>query len=323
VISGGQRFTAIATAIVGLCIAALVIGHFSVRAVLAAISPIGFRGFLAAIAIQVALYLPLGLAWWLVAPGQPPRQVGAFVWGSLMAEAASNLLPFSQLGGVVIATRAVVLRGVPPPTAFGSNVVDISMEVAAQIIYTAVGIALLGQRLHFTPLMHSLLAGLAITACLVGGFIVAQKSGSRITEFLVHRMVPGGGEKATAVSRLIKSVYAKPGRLWACLGVHLAAWFGTAAGTWLILVFMGRRLPVLSVVAIDSLQFAFRNAAFMVPVGLGVQEGAYALLGPLFGLPADAALALSLIKRARDSSIGVPMLLSWQFSEFRWRTRER
>jgi hypothetical protein len=74
---------------------------------------------------------------------------------------------------------------------------------------------------------------------------------------------------------------------------------------------------MMSVLAIESLQFAFRNAAFMVPIGLGVQEGAYVLLGPLFGLPAEAALALSLIKRARDSIIGLPMLLSWQFVEIR------
>ncbi len=321
-----QRVTAIVTAVVGLFVAVAVIQHFNFKAVLAAISPIGFRAFLAVIAAQVALYLPLGLAWWLVAPGEPPRRVGVFIWGSLMAEAAANLLPFSQLGGVVIATRAVVLGGVSRATAFGSNVVDISMEVAAQVIYTLVGLALLAHRLQFreggNPLLHSLLVGLAITACLIGGFIAVEKWGSRIIDALAHRMVPAAGDEAIAVSRFIKAVYGKPLRLWACLGMHVGAWFATAAGTWLILVFMDRPLPMLSVVAIESLQFAFRNAAFMVPVGLGVQEGAYALLGPVFGLPAEAALALSLIKRARDGSIGVPMLLSWQFVEIRRRLRE-
>ncbi len=312
-----QRATVILAAVLGLFVAAALIGHSKFDAVLAAMSPIGFGGSLAVIAAQVALYLPLGLAWWMVAPGLPLARVGVFVWGSLMAEAASNLLPFSQVGGVVIATRAVVLGGVPLATSFGSNVVDITMEVAAQVIYTLVGVVLLEQRLHFTPLLHSLLVGLAITACLVGGFIATQKSSLRITEALVRRIVPAAGEEATAVSLFIKSVYANPARLWACLGVHVGAWFATAAGTWLILAFIGRPLPMMSVLAIESLQFAFRNAAFMVPIGLGVQEGAYVLLGPLFGLPAEAALALSLIKRARDSIIGLPMLLSWQFVEIR------
>jgi uncharacterized membrane protein YbhN (UPF0104 family) len=99
--------------------------------------------------------------------------------------------------------------------------------------------------------------------------------------------------------------------------IHVACWFGAAAGTWLILDFIGRPLPFWSVVAIESLLFAIRNAAFMVPSGLGVQEGGYALLGPLFGLPAEAALALSLLKRARDIVVGVPVLLIWQVFEGR------
>jgi uncharacterized membrane protein YbhN (UPF0104 family) len=74
-----------------------------------------------------------------------------------------------------------------------------------------------------------------------------------------------------------------------------------------------------SVVAIESLLFAIRNAAFVMPGGLGVQEGAYVLIGPLFGLPAEAALALSLLKRARDIVIAVPALIIWQLMEQRRR----
>jgi uncharacterized membrane protein YbhN (UPF0104 family) len=87
---------------------------------------------------------------------------------------------------------------------------------------------------------------------------------------------------------------------------------------------MGHPLPFLSVVTIESLLFAARNAAFIVPSGLGVQEGVYALLGPLFGLPSEAALALSLLKRARDIAIGVPVLLTWQGAEARqsWKDRK-
>ena len=35
----------------------------------------------------------------------------------------------------------------------------------------------------------------------------------------------------------------------------------------------------------------------------------------LFGLPAPAALALSLLKRARDITLSVPILLIWQLAE--------
>jgi hypothetical protein len=77
------------------------------------------------------------------------------------------------------------------------------------------------------------------------------------------------------------------------------------------------------VAAMESLLLAVRNAAFMVPAALGVQEGAYLLLAPLLGLPASTVIALSLLKRGRDVAIGVPALVSWQLLEVRRHLRRR
>jgi hypothetical protein len=54
-----------------------------------------------------------------------------------------------------------------------------------------------------------------------------------------------------------------------------------------------------------------------VPNALGVQEAAYALLTPLFDIGAEFGLAVSLLKRARDIAVGVPILLIWQGLEGR------
>ena len=80
---------------------------------------------------------------------------------------------------------------------------------------------------------------------------------------------------------------------------------------------MGVTIGPVAVIAIESLIFAVRSIAFVVPGALGVQEGAYLLLAPLFGLDPQVAVALSLLKRARDLTIGVPALLLWQASEGR------
>jgi hypothetical protein len=48
---------------------------------------------------------------------------------------------------------------------------------------------------------------------------------------------------------------------------------------------------------------------------VGVQEGAYIILGAAFGLTPEMALALSLLKRARDLAIGLPALGVWQAEE--------
>jgi putative membrane protein len=321
------RATAIAAAVIGLFVATAVVGYFNFSAVLAAMRPIGLAGFLAVIAAQLCLFVPLGLAWWLVARGEPAERIALFMWCRLLREAASDILPFSQLGGLVIAARAAVLGGTSTAVAFGSSMVDTTIEIVAQLIYTLIGVALLAHHMGFAAkstdrLLYSVAGGLVIAVAVVGVMIAVQRRGLSLVERLFHRLAPAAGHHATAVSKVIEAAYGQPGRLWTSLGVHVFAWFGAAGGTWLILVLIGRPLPFTSVVAIESLMFAIRNAAFVAPSGLGVQEGAYALLGPLFGLPVEAALALSLLKRARDIAIGVPMLLSWQLVESRRRLRD-
>ncbi len=319
------RLTAIIAAIIGLALATAVIGYFNVGAVLRAIAPIGVFGFLIVLLAQVVLFVPLGFAWWLVSPCSVAA-LPAFIGGRVAREAASDVLPFSSIGGLVIAARVAVLGGVSSPVSFGSCVVDISVEMVAQLIYTLIGVALLAHRLGgfagHGALLWPVLASLAIAVAVAGSFIATQRRGLDAIERLVRRMIPSAAEQTAAVAQAISEAYSKPIRLAVCLVIHVGTWFGSAVGTWLILDFIGHRLSFWSVVAIESLLFAIRNAAFVVPSGLGVQEGSYALLGPLFGLPAEAALGLSLLKRARDIVMGVPVLLVWQFLEGRRSLRE-
>jgi hypothetical protein len=80
---------------------------------------------------------------------------------------------------------------------------------------------------------------------------------------------------------------------------------------------MGHPIGLAEAVALESLMHALRGVAFMVPWSVGVQEGGYVVVGALFGIGPEAALALSLVKRARDLILGVPALLAWQLVEGR------
>jgi putative membrane protein len=316
----------VAAAVLGAFIATAVIAYFNYHAVLRAMAPVGWSGSVAVIAAQLALMVPLGAAWFLVAPGEPLRRLGVFTWGRLMREAASDVLPFSQLGGFVIATRAMMVSGVAVPMAVGSGVVDLTVEIVAQLVYTLMGVGLLvmrlGARSSADHLVYSVLIGLVIVTVLVVGFIFAQRRGMAPLEALAARIAPRAAEHSAEVNRIVVAAYGRPIRLWAGLATHIGCWIAAAASTWLILWLIGHALPFTSVLAIESLLFAIKNAAFVVPTGIGVQEGAYAVLGPLFGLPVDAALALSLLKRGRDIAIGIPVLLIWQLIEGR-RSRGR
>jgi hypothetical protein len=48
-----------------------------------------------------------------------------------------------------------------------------------------------------------------------------------------------------------------------------------------------------------------------------VQEIGYAMLAPVFGFTPEVGLALSLLRRARDVVVAVPVLLAWQVVEAR------
>jgi len=85
----------------------------------------------------------------------------------------------------------------------------------------------------------------------------------------------------------------------------------------------GQPLSFGAVLAIESLLYAIRTASFVIPQAVGVQEGAYILLGTAFGLTPDMSLAISLLKRGRDLAIGLPAIAVWQALEGRelWRRR--
>ena len=80
---------------------------------------------------------------------------------------------------------------------------------------------------------------------------------------------------------------------------------------------IGAQVDLAAVMAIESLVYATRSAAAFIPNALGVQEAAYTILAPLFGVGAEFGLAVSLLKRARDIAVGVPILLIWQAVEGR------
>ena len=66
---------------------------------------------------------------------------------------------------------------------------------------------------------------------------------------------------------------------------------------------------------LESLTQALRAPAFPVPSALGVQEGGFTVLGALFAVPHQAALALSFVKRVPDLAIGLRGLLAWYWLE--------
>lgn len=310
----------VATA-VGLIVATGSVGAVGVRPVLSAMASIGWVGMGVFTAWSLGVLALLGGAWIAVAPGQPAERLALFAWARTTREAATDILPFSQLGGLVVGARTLAAAGVPEPVVYASMIVDMTTEMAAQLLFTLAGVAVLLLVLTDAPVQRGLvplaLGGLAAMAGLMALFVFAQKPVLKLAGALGARLLPGSVAATETIRVTLDAIYREPRRVILAFLFNLAAWLASAAGAWIALGFMGSGVPLWAVLTIEALIFTLRSVAFAIPGALGVQEAAYVLVGPLFGLPPDHALALSLLKRGRDLLIGMPALLAWQVGEMR------
>jgi putative membrane protein len=303
----------------GLGLVTLLVGVVGLRQVFHGVAAIGVTGFAVFVLYWLAVMATAGLAW-AVAAARVRGRAGVFVWARFLRDSAAEVLPFSQLGGLVVGARAVMAAGVAEHAALASIIVDMTAEIAAQFFYTLLGVTLLVVRLNHqaaSPLLWPALGALALLFVGAAACLLAQRQVVAGVGRLARRWLPNSIARADAISEAVEDIYRRPARIAVAVALHLLGWAGGAGASWIALRFMGAEVPLWAVAAVESLMYALRNLGFALPAGLGVQEISYVLLGPLFGLNAGDALALSLLRRARDLVIGVPILLIWQAREGR------
>ncbi len=315
------KYAALILTALGLGAAIWLIGQTGFAQVGAAVARIGIGGFLVMMLWSGFCLSLLGVAWLAVAPGLPQSQVGTFAWARTTREGATDVLPFSQFGGLVIGARTAISGGIRPALVYASLIADQTTELAAQLAFTLFGVVMLASLLggggHGPDILPMVLGGTAVLAAIMAGFAFAQRPMLRMAQGLAGRLLPGSVATMAALTDELDAIYRQRGRVILAFLVHLFAWVMAGVGGWIALTLMGFSVRFSAIVGLESLIFTLRTVAFAIPGGIGVQEAAYVLIGPIFGLPPSAGLALSLVKRARDISIGIPAVLGWQSGEWR------
>ena len=305
----------------GLGLGFWLVADFGVVPIGNAIATAGWCGLAAFAAVQLVLFGVLGAAWCVIAPEPRLTRLGAYIWGRMVRDSAGQLLPFSAVGGFVLGARAVKLLGVSWPVAAATTFADVTTEFLAELAFAAIGLSILLVRVPDSALILPLGLGLLVAALAAGAFVVMQHGVSGIFRFLGSRIAaPWFAQASGQADRLqeqVDAIYAHVPRLLAVFVVHLSAWIATAGASWMAYRLVGLNIDFASALAIEALLHAALTATFIVPGGLGVQELVYASLGSLFGCPPEFSLAVSLLRRARDIALGVPILLLWQLAEAR------
>jgi glycosyltransferase 2 family protein len=315
-----MRRASILAFVAGLAVITLLVVSRGADAVWHALAALGWPGFVLICLCHLALIGLMGLSWRAVVPNTRGLPHDLFFWARLVRDSGAEILPLSQLGGFVIGARAATLSGVPSMLAAASSVVDVTLELFAQLAFTALGLALLVFAKPGTSLALPVTTGLGIMLVAAIAFVAAQRRGLPIVDRIGRHLLGDRGKTGltfTGIVDEIAAIYDRPGRVWLCAALHFACWICSGLEAWLAVRLMGVTIDVGAMLTIESLLYAVRSAAFAVPNAVGVQEGAYVVLGVLFGLAPETLLALSLLKRARDLTLGVPALLSWQIIEAR------
>ena len=313
----------------GLALFVFLIAREGVAEILAALALAGV-GLLWVAAFHLVPLVADTVAWrGLFGPAHRPS-LGAAMWVRWIGESVNGLLPVAHVGGEFVRARLVAQRGVPGSIAGASVVVDMTLGVFTQIVFALFGVALLLARIGPGDTTASALAGVAVFSALGVAFYVAQRRGLFGFFARVVSVLAGGGQwpalagGAAALDDAIGDVYRRRGRLALSCAWRLAGWVAGAGEVWLALHFLGHPVTVAEALLLESLGQAVRAMAFVIPGGLGVQEGGFIVLGQVIGLSPELALALSLVKRIRELLLGAPGLIAWQFAEGRrlWRRAE-
>ncbi|MGN6668985.1 MAG: flippase-like domain-containing protein [Trinickia sp.] len=248
-------------------------------------------------------------------------------------ESANSLLPAGQIGGPVLMARHLTQRGTPMHDAAAAVTVSTTMQSSAQIVFAVVGLMAFAafatvRSASATHALHVAAIGASLVlAAIVAAFYYVQQRGlfGRFSRLVGKLFGPHGAlasaERADAIDIAVRALYRLRGRMAATFGLSFVGWLIGTGEVWLALFFIGHPVNWIDALLLESVGQAIRGAAFAIPGSLGAQEGGYLLLATVVGLPPDAALALSLAKRARELALGLPGLVYLHWSERVWRRR--
>jgi putative membrane protein len=316
-----MRIFAALAAIAGLALLTGLTAYYGFASVLQAVLSSQW-GTALVVVIRAAALALAGAGWWLLLVGPTRRGPAVFVGLRFIREAINTLFPSAAVGGDIIGARLLAQFGVALNLAIASVLVDIFIQVVCLLIFVLAGLGIVLELVDSHQVTAATFVMLTIAVAAVAGFFLTLNFGR--FEFVVRRLVAFGEKRQWAALNHVADVGARLQQLWrngrglaASFIVHFAGVVIGAAEVWVALLFMGYPVSPAAAIAIESIGQGSRAVAFILPGGVGVQDGTLIAASAIFGVPAEVGLAMALIKRVPDLVLGIPALLAWQALEGR------
>ena len=273
----------------------------------------------AAVGVHAVQLLLSGCAWRaaLGGAGLGARQVLRMRW---IREGVNTMLPVAQIGGQVVAVRLLVRAGVAPVLAVAGTILDLTLEAASQLLVLLAAMAiLLWLRQGDRAWLAWVEGGLAAVALTVAALVAAQRLGAlRAVESVLQRAASRwpatSGWSLAGLHATMMRRQSDRRALALALSIHCLGWSLGTLEAWVLLRALGHDVGLGPAFVIEALGMAARSAGFAVPGAVGVQEGGFVLVCSLFGIAAETAVALSILKRLRELVVGAAAMLAWQLA---------
>jgi uncharacterized protein (TIRG00374 family) len=299
------RYLRAALCLAGLLLLGIVVAENDPAAILASIRDLSWRlgALLVFPAVLVAL---LDTAGWRYAFARNRVSLGRLFWTRAAGEAFNMITPTASVGGEAVKVWLLRARA-PVHESLPSVIVAKTTVTLGQGALLLVGVVLAGRLAAADArLLVAMQWLLAVEVLILATFVLLQMRGllgwgGRLLE----RFGLSAGRRA-ALGRAdigLASFYRDhPGRCLMSIGYHFAAWLLGAAETYLILLFLGEPVSLLTAVVIEAFGTGIRFATFFIPSSVGTFEGGNVAIFVALGLSATLAVSYSLVRRIREAA---------------------
>jgi putative membrane protein len=309
------------TALAGLAIALYTVWRSHPAQVLDLLRDAG-AGLLVAALAHVLAMLANARDWQTLIRGANRPVLASMLKLVWIRESVNCMLPVARVGGELVSFQLLKRWGLRTSTAAASLVVDLQLTIISQFIFTMAAVGYLavhggsavGHVIGVLSWSAALLVPVPILFALVqhaNPFGFASRALGRLTSGKLDALVG----PSVKTDQAIKAIWRRRG----VIVRYLFLWqplqcAATAFELWIALYFLRSGTSYSVVLVIEILIQAVSSAAFVVPGALGVQEGAFVVIGGWFGIEPATSLALAGARRIRDLMFYIPGLVAWHVS---------
>ncbi|CAD6510003.1 lysylphosphatidylglycerol synthase domain-containing protein [Paraburkholderia sabiae] len=309
------------TALAGLAIALYTVWRSHPAQVLDLLRDAG-AGLLVAALAHVLAMLANARDWQTLIRGANRPVLASMLKLVWIRESVNCMLPVARVGGELVSFQLLKRWGLRTSTAAASLVVDLQLTIISQFIFTMAAVGYLavhggsavGHVIGVLSWSAALLVPVPILFALVqhaNPFGFASRALGRLTSGKLDALVG----PSVKTDQAIKAIWRRRG----VIVRYLFLWqplqcAATAFELWIALYFLRSDTSYSVVLVIEILIQAVSSAAFVVPGALGVQEGAFVVIGGWFGIEPATSLALAGARRIRDLMFYIPGLVAWHVS---------